>query len=243
MGVDPHKQAEIDSRTPDLLAYEATKPFVPDPGARHAIHFVEWATIMAMLESISVARGSAVLDVGCGAGWTTILLAEAGFAVTGYDLVPANIELARRRADQWNRDVRFEVADMEELPDGEPADAALLFESLHHSTRPRKVLASVARRLRPGGWVLVGEPTWLHRISPAARAMQHERGWVERGPTVRGLKRDLRAAGFGETRRFFQPTFPYEGRGRGFLWELIRLVAANVWVAPQTHVWLAARRA
>ena len=118
MGLDPHKRAEIDSRTPELLAYEATKPFVPDPGARHAIHFVEWATIMTMLESLDIARGSTVLDIGCGAGWTTLLLAEAGFTVTGYDLVPANIELARRRAEERGRDALFEVADMEDLPEG-----------------------------------------------------------------------------------------------------------------------------
>ena len=95
--VDPHKQAEIDSRTPELLAYEATKPFVPDPVARHAIHFVEWATIMAMLESLDVARGARVLDIGCGAGWTALLLAEGGFEGTGYDLVPANVWPAARR--------------------------------------------------------------------------------------------------------------------------------------------------
>ena len=242
MALDPHKQAEIDSRTPELLDYEATKPFRPDPVARHALHFVEWATLLAMIEAVGVAPGARFLDIGCGAGWTAVFLAEGGFEVTGYDLVPANVELARERARRSGRDVRFEVADMEHLPDGEPADAALLFEALHHSTRPRAVLESAARRLRPGGWLLVGEPTWLHRFSPAARAMQRERGWVERGPTLRSLRRDLRAAGFGELRRFHQPTFPYEGRGRGFAWQLARLVAANFAVAPQGHVWLAARR-
>jgi hypothetical protein len=45
-----------------------------------------------------------------------------------------------------------------------------------------------------------------------------------------------------EIRRFFGPTRPYEGRGRGFVWQLARLVGANVWVAPQAHLWLAARR-
>ena len=43
-------------------------------------------------------------------------------------------------------------------------------------------------------------------------------------------------------RRFFQPTRPYENRVRGFGWQLMRLVAANVWVAPGAHLWLAARR-
>ena len=59
---------------------------------------------------------------------------------------------------------------------------------------------------------------------------------------MRELKRDLAAAGLVEPRRFFQGTRPYEGRGRAFSWQLVRLVAANAWVAPQAQVWLAARQ-
>ena len=42
--------------------------------------------------------------------------------------------------------------------------------------------------------------------------------------------------------KFFQPTRPYESRGRGFAWQAIELVAANFWVAPQVLIWLAAQR-
>ena len=237
MAVEAHKLAEIESRTRDVLEYEASKPFAAEP-----VHWVEWATVATMLEAIALPAGSRVLDIGCGGGWTSLFLAEAGYEVTGYDLVPANIELARRRAERWGSSARFEVADMEELPDGHDADAALFFDALHHSTNHREALAGAARRLRPGGWVLLGEPTWLHRLSPRARAMTRARGWVERGFTVRGLRRDLRTAGFGEVRRFFQPTAPYEGRLGGYAWQLVRLTAANVLVAPQAHIWLAARR-
>jgi 2-polyprenyl-3-methyl-5-hydroxy-6-metoxy-1,4-benzoquinol methylase len=232
-----HKLAEIESRTPELLAYEASKPFASGP-----VHFVEWATIAAMVEAIALPTGARILDVGCGGGWTSLFLAEAGYAVTGYDLVPSNVELARRRAERWGSDARFEVADMEDLPDGDEADAALVFEALHHSTRHRAVLQSIGRRLRPDGWLLIGEPTWLHRISPGAAAARRELGWVEKGFTARGLRRDLREAGFREPRRFFQPTAPYERRGLGFAWQLVRLVAANAWVAPHGHLWLAAQR-
>lgn len=235
--MDSHKLAEIESRTADVLAYEEAKPFGTDPA-----HFVEWATIETMLQAIELPRGARVVDVGCGGGWTSLFLAECGYDVLGYDLVPANVELARRRAERWELPARFEVADMDELPDGEPADAVLIFEALHHSTRQRAVLAGAARRLSPGGWLLLGEPSWLHRLSPGARATTRDRGWVERGLTLRGLRRDLRASGFGELRRFFQPTRPYEGRARAFAWQLLRLVAANAWVAPQAHLWIAARR-
>jgi SAM-dependent methyltransferase len=232
-----HKAAEIASRTPEFMAQERSKPFGWD-----AAHFVEWATVTEMLHVIGLQPGANVIDVGCGSGWTTLFLAEAGFEALGYDLAPANVELARERAARWGSSARFEVADMDALPGGPPADAALIFDALHHTAGQQAALRGVYDRLKPGGWLLLGEPTWLHRLSPEARRVRRERGWLERGLTLRGLRRDLRAAGFGETRRFFQPTRPYEGRVRGFGWQLARLVGANLAVAPQAHLWVAARR-
>jgi SAM-dependent methyltransferase len=233
---EPHKRAEIASRTPEFIAAEASKPFGWSPA-----HFLEWATIATMIEATGVAPASRFIDLGTGSGWTTLFLAEAGYEVVGYDLVPANVELARRRAARWQSSASFEVADIESLPPGDVADAALLFDALHHSAHQADVLRSITGRLRPGGWLFIGEPTWLHRFSPAARAVRREKGWLERGLTVRGLSRDLRATGFTEMRRFFGPTAPYAGRGRGFAWQLARLVAANTLAAPHSHLWLAAR--
>jgi SAM-dependent methyltransferase len=254
MSVDQSKQAEIESRTPEFMAGarpaprgrigrlpvggdETRKPFGWDPES-----WTDWATVSLMLEAIELPRGASFLDVGCGAGWTSLFLAEAGFDVLGFDLVPASIEVARERAERWGVPARFEVADMEALPTGEPADAALLYDALHHSRRQRDVLRSVAGRIRPGGWLLLGEPTWLHLFSPGAHATRRDLGWTERGPTLRGLRRDLRATGFGDVRRFFEPTRPYEGRARGLGWQLARLVGANAWTAPGVKNWLAARR-
>jgi SAM-dependent methyltransferase len=232
-----HKQAEIASRTPEFMLNEASKPFGWD-----AAHFVEWATVTEMLHRLGIQRGASAIDVGCGSGWTTLFLAEAGFDALGYDLVPENVELARERARRWGSAARFEVADMDALPDGPAADVALVFDALHHTRAQRATLEGIHRRLAPGGWLVLGEPTWLHRLSPEARRVRRERGWLERGLTLRGLRHDLRAAGFGTTRRFFQPTRPYEGRLRGFTWQLTRLVAANWAWAPQSHLWVAAER-
>jgi SAM-dependent methyltransferase len=195
-----------------------------------------------MLHRLGIQRGASAIDVGCGSGWTTLFLAEAGFDALGYDLVPGNVELARERGRRWGSTARFEVADMDALPDGPLADVALVFDALHHTRAQRAALEGVHRRLRPGGWIVLGEPTWLHRLSPEARRVRAQRGWLERGLTLHGLRRDLRAAGFGTTRRFFQPTRPYEGRIGGFAWQLTRLVAANWAWAPQSHLWVAAQR-
>lgn len=235
-----HKQAEIDSRTAEFMADEATKPFGWDPA-----HFIEWATIEEMLRRAGVAAGARVLDVGCGNGWTTLFLAEAGLRPLGIDLVPANVELARQRAERWGSSARFAVQDMEalavpELVEDGPFDAALVFDSLHHVRQERNVFAGIAACLRPGGWLLLGEPTWLHYLSPNARRVQRELGWLERGFTLRGLRRDLAATGFVRVQRLFQGSAPYSGFG--VVAQVARLLGARVLAAPQHHIWLMAQK-
>ena len=234
---EPHKEAEIASRTEAFMAAESTKPFGWDPDL-----WTKWATIEWALERLGVARDARVLDVGAGSGWTSLFLAEGGRSVCAVDLVPANVELIRQRSARWGVALDARVADMDTLDLGETFDLVLVFDALHHSARQADVVGGIARHLRPGGWVLFGEPSWLHDVSPHARAVQRELGWKERGVRVRALRRDLARAGLVEPRRLFQGTRPYEGRGRGFLWQLVRLVGANVAVAPQAQVWLAARK-
>jgi 2-polyprenyl-3-methyl-5-hydroxy-6-metoxy-1,4-benzoquinol methylase len=230
----------VDSRTAEVMAREAYKPFGWSHGWGAEL-WLQWAAVTEMLHRLGVAPPAGVLDLGCGTGWTSAFLAEAGYRPVGVDLVPANVEVARARAARWQVAAEFAVGDMEQLELGRTFDAALLLDALHHSTRPPDVLATVARHLRPGGWALLGEPSWLHRLSPHARRVGREAGWTERGVRVRALRRDLRAAGFGTVRRFFGATRPYEGR-RGLAWQAARLVAANLAAAPQMHVWLAAQR-
>jgi 2-polyprenyl-3-methyl-5-hydroxy-6-metoxy-1,4-benzoquinol methylase len=234
---EAHKHAEIASRTEAFMAGEATKPFGWDPDL-----WTKWAMIEWALQRLGIPRDARVLDVGAGSGWTSLFLAESGRPVVAVDLVPANIELIRARAARWGARVDARVADMDALDLPERFGLALVFDALHHSTRQAEVVRGVARHLAPGGWALFGEPSWLHDVSPHAREVERDLGWKERGVRVRALKRDLAAAGLTEQRRFFQGTRPYERRGTEFAWQLVRLVAANLWVAPQAQVWIAARK-
>src|SRR6185295_7729700 len=58
-----------------------------------------------------------VLDVGCGSGWATRLLAEYAFEgrVTGIDISDEMIELART-SSQSDANVDYEIASAEQLP-------------------------------------------------------------------------------------------------------------------------------
>ena len=61
-----------------------------------------------------------ILDVGCGAGFFTILLAKAGHQVTGIDLTPDMIKNAKQLAEEEQAECEFAVMDAEnpEFPDG-----------------------------------------------------------------------------------------------------------------------------
>ncbi|WP_370332451.1 class I SAM-dependent methyltransferase [Mycolicibacterium hippocampi] len=92
-----------------------------------------------------------VLDVGCGTGEHTILLARGGLDVLGIDGAPTAVEQARRNAADQGVDARFEVADALRLGDSpgydtivdsalfhifDDGDRATYVRSLHAATRP-----------------------------------------------------------------------------------------------------------
>src|SRR5579863_2886020 len=56
-------------------------------------------------------RGRAALDLGCGEGRHSVLLARRGFEVTGLDLEPRALGLARRRLRQEGLDATFIAGD------------------------------------------------------------------------------------------------------------------------------------
>jgi 2-polyprenyl-3-methyl-5-hydroxy-6-metoxy-1,4-benzoquinol methylase len=216
----------------------ARKPFGPEWTWSY---WGKWQTIVYMLQTLGIKEGASILDVGAGDGWTTVFLAEAGYKPLGVDLAPAHVAVAQRRAERVRVDARFAVADMDALDLAEQFDAILVFDALHHTARQAQVVERLAKHLKPGGWVVFGEPSWLHRVSPGARRVSRETGWIERGITVRGLKRDCKAAGLSQFQRFYEGTAPHQGVA-SLGWELLRLVATHLTQAPQMSVWLAASR-
>jgi len=70
---------------------------------------------VALVEALDPQPGERVLDVGCGAGNVAELAAGAGARVTGIDLSPRLVEVARVRADAGGYDIEYRVGDAESL--------------------------------------------------------------------------------------------------------------------------------
>ena len=98
-----------------------------------------------------------VLDVGCGAGEHTILLARSGYDVLGVDGAPTAVAQARRNAADQGVDARFEVADALDLGESPGYDTILdsaLFHIFDDGERATYV-RSLQTAIRPGGVVHV----------------------------------------------------------------------------------------
>ena len=98
-----------------------------------------------------------VLDVGCGGGLLTESLARAGAGVTGIDLAPGMIEVARLHAAESGLTIDYRVASAEELARESPGRFAVVtcMEMLEHVPDPAAMVATLARLLSPGGALFV----------------------------------------------------------------------------------------
>ncbi len=98
-----------------------------------------------------------VLDVGCGSGWATRMLAEYAFngRVTGIDISDEMISVART-ASQSQPNVDFEIANAEQLPfNDHEFTHAFSMESLYYYRNIPKALKEIHRVLKPGGFFVV----------------------------------------------------------------------------------------
>lgn len=130
------------------------------------------------IDALRLRVGEHVLDIGCGTGETTRILADAvhpGGDAVGVDLSSAMIDVARREV--FHGGASFEVADIQtQRPSGAPFDAAFSRFGVMFFADPAAAFANIRSLLHPGGrlafccWGRLVDNEWM--MVPGAAVVQ-----------------------------------------------------------------------
>ena len=146
-------------------------------------------------------RAGRALELGSGTGWMLRALRERGWVAVGSERTVSAAAAARDAAG-----APMFVGDLSAIRDQPLLDLVIMFHVLEHLPDPQAALVAVARRVKPGGTLILGIPniaSWQSRF--AGRSWMHlevPRHLCHFSPE--SIERALGASGFRMTRIDFQ---------------------------------------
>lgn len=173
----------------EALVQSLGKPFTQDDRGRL---LMEIGIVISLLPD----PPARIIDLGCGTGWTSSFLAQCGYEVLGVDFSPEAIEagsVAHRVPG-----LTFLAHDWDEpLPTSSGSfDAAVFFDSLHHSENELHPLRTAYAALHNGGVCVACEPGTGHAVSAGSVHAVETFGVNERDMTPRQIMTAGTTVGF-----------------------------------------------
>ncbi len=149
--------------------YLYLKPF--HANKEHNDFFFNMHSALGLVQAMELPAHAEVLEVGCGPGWLTEILALLGYKVTAFDPSEDLLMVARQRLENAGRhhmvpeivnNVRFMVGIIEELQfDNDSFDGIIFYDVAHHVVDEEIAFANCARWLRSSGVLGIVEGAWI----------------------------------------------------------------------------------
>ncbi len=172
MTADLHVQRDQPPGVPPLaLTGERTLPDVPAENYWYRRHLAVYEWIAGRV------AGRRVVDLACGEGYGSSVLARTAASVVGVDANPEAFEHARLRYREPN--LRFE-RDLVETWSGE-VDCVVFLQTIEHVADPALLLAHIRELVAPGGEAYVSTPNVL-TLAPGAERSDNPWHVREFGP-------------------------------------------------------------
>ena len=146
-------------------AEKALEKFVPEYNIQRA------EAIYKILKNENVHR---VLDVGCGLGKVTVHLAKRGMDVTGVDISPDLIYLAKEKALKNNVNVKFILGELNKVEFKKKFDAVLFAGVLEHVEDEVSMMNAAKKSIKKNGKIVVFDlSTFDFLYSPRDKRIGH----------------------------------------------------------------------
>ncbi len=130
----------------------------PDHGLRDMEVLEAWTDLLKLGIPVSKAK---VLDIGCGTGSLSVVLAGLGHTVTGIDISPEMLARANAKAERAGYSIQFQRMDaaFPQFP-AQAFDVILCRHLLWSLPEPDLVIQRWSELVRPGGFLLLIEGFW-----------------------------------------------------------------------------------
>ncbi len=134
------------------------------------------SSITSALNELGEVRGKAVLDLGCGHGMASVVLARRGATVTALELSRKYIQEAKWRALANRVDIDFVQGDAQRLPFADASCDRIWGHAILHHLDVRQSALEIRRVLKPDGIAVFCEPWGENRLLRWARRHLPYRG-------------------------------------------------------------------
>ena len=167
--VDPHLRKQENVNTYFHSQSSFWKDIYASSGVEGKIYRDRHEAALAWIDSLALAPGSQVLEIGCGAGFMAVALAQRGFRVQAIDAAEGMVELSRRHAAESGTTelLSVDLGDVYSLAfENGSFDLVIALGVIPWLGRPELAIQEMARVTGPGGHVIftAANPLGLCRL-------------------------------------------------------------------------------